>query len=146
MNKKIYLLFTSLIISTFLIIGCGKKQEYTSFQNAYFKISSSSEKNNSLDKNNLESIIGTKVSEYKKAKNKEDYNAYIFKIDDEELKVCLNADNKLGFIEYKKLGEITLANNLEENSAVGEYATGFTSNMKLDSLEEQQKIFDEINK
>ncbi|SFJ59174.1 hypothetical protein SAMN02910355_3226 [Terrisporobacter glycolicus] len=146
MNKKIYLLFTSLIISTFLIIGCSKKQEYTSFQNAYFKISSSSEKNNSLDKNNLESIIGTKVSEYKKAKNKEDYNAYIFKIDDEELKVCLNADNKLGFIEYKKLGEITLANNLEENSAVGEYATGFTSNMKLDSLEEQQKIFDEINK
>lgn len=146
MNKKIYLLFTSLIISTFLIIGCSKKQEYTSFQSAYFKISSSSEKNNSLDKNNLESIIGTKVSEYKKAKNKEDYNAYIFKIDDEELKVCLNADNKLGFIEYKKLGEITLANNLEENSAVGEYATGFTSNMKLDSLEEQQKIFDEINK
>ncbi|WP_419726312.1 hypothetical protein [Terrisporobacter petrolearius] len=146
MNKKIYLLFTSLIISTFLIIGCSKKQEYTSFQNAYFKISSSSEKNNSLDKNNLESIIGTKVSEYKKAKNKEDYNTYIFKIDDEELKVCLNADNKLGFIEYKKLGEITLANNLEENSAVGEYATGFTSNMKLDSLEEQQKIFDEINK
>ncbi|MCC3865087.1 hypothetical protein K0040_12470 [Terrisporobacter petrolearius] len=146
MNKKIYLLFTSLIISTFLIIGCSKKQESTNFQNAYFKISSSSEKNNSLNKNNLESIIGTKVSEYKKAKNKEDYNAYIFKIDDEELKVCLNADNKLGFIEYKKLGEITLANNLEENSAVGEYATGFTSNMKLDSLEEQQKIFDEINK
>lgn len=146
MNKKIYLLFTSLIISTFLIIGCSKKQEYTNFQNAYFKISSSSEKNNSLDKNNLESIIGTKVSEYKQAKNKEDYNTYIFKIDDEELKVCLNADNKLGFIEYKKLGEITLANNLEENSAVGEYATGFTSNMKLDSLEEQQKIFDQINK
>lgn len=146
MNKKIYLLFTSLIISTFLIIGCSKKQEYTNFQNAYFKISSSSEKNNSLDKNNLESIIGTKVSEYKQAKNKEDYNTYIFKIDDEELKVCLNADNKLGFIEYKKLGEINLANNLEENSAVGEYATGFTSNMKLDSLEEQQKIFDQINK
>lgn len=146
MNKKIYLLFTSLIVSTFLIIGCSKKQEYTNFQNAYFKISSSSEKNNSLDKNNLESIIGTKVSEYKQAKNKEDYNTYIFKIDDEELKVCLNADNKLGFIEYKKLGEINLANNLEENSAVGEYATGFTSNMKLDSLEEQQKIFDQINK
>ncbi|WP_434797485.1 hypothetical protein [Terrisporobacter vanillatitrophus] len=146
MNKKIYLLFTSLIVSTFLIIGCSKNQEYTNFQNAYFKISSSSEKNNSLDKNNLESIIGTKVSEYKQAKNKEDYNTYIFKIDDEELKVCLNADNKLGFIEYKKLGEINLANNLEENSAVGEYATGFTSNMKLDSLEEQQKIFDQINK
>lgn len=139
--KKIILLF-AFSISIFLLFGCSKTKEYTEFQNAYFEISNSDK---SFSQNDLESIIGAKTSKYEEAKNEGDYNSYIFEIDDEDLKVFLNDNNELCFIQYTKKGELTLVNNLEKNSAVGEYGEGVTSEFKLDSLEEQQKIFDEIN-
>lgn len=137
--KKIILLFT-FSISIFLLFGCSKSKEYTKFQNAYFEISNS---NKSFNQNDLESIIGVKTTKYEKAEG--DYNSYVFEIDDEELKVFLNDNNELRFIQYNKKGELTLVNNLEKNTAVGEYGEGVTGEFKLDSLEEQQKIFDEIN-
>ena len=40
---------------------------------------------------------------------------------------------------------MTLTNHLEKNSAVGEYRDGVSADFKLNSVEQQKKIFDEIN-
>lgn len=140
-NKKLTLL--SIFIGVFLIIGCSQTEKYTKFQNAYFEISNSDK---SFSQDDLESIVGTKVSIHKNAKNEGGADTYIFEINDEELKIFLNDDMKLDFIQYTKIGEMTLVNNLEQNTSVGEYGPGFTSEFKLDSIEQQKKIFDEINK
>lgn len=139
--KQILLLFTC-SLSIFLLIGCSKTKEYTKFQNAYFELSNSEK---SFSQDDLESLVEQKVSMQEKAENEGDFNAYIFEVDDEQLKVFLNDEMKLSFVQYSKLGELTLTNSLEKDTSVGEYKAGFTSEFKLDSLEDQQKIFDEIN-
>ncbi|MEG0855344.1 MAG: hypothetical protein RSG52_02580 [Terrisporobacter sp.] len=140
------LMIFAMLMTLLLTVGCSNTQNYTEFQNAYFEISKVAGSDKSFNKKNLESIIGAKVSQQEESDKEGNYNSYIFEVDDEELKVFLKSDNKVGFIQYTKLGEVTLTNNLEKNTAIGEYGEGITSEIKLDSLEQQKKIFDETNK
>lgn len=136
-NKSKILFF--IIIFLISITGCSKEVEYTSFQNAYFEISDKAKKNEIFDKSILESIIGEKVTEFKKSEKKDDFNSYIFEENDEDITIALDSDGKLKFIKYEKAEEIILVNNLEPGSNIGGYYEGFTSRYKVKNLESQKE-------
>ena len=135
-NLKILLL---IIIFSISIAGCSKEVEYTSFQNAYFEISDKAKKNEIFNKNTLESIIGGKVTEFKKSEKEDDFNYYNFEENDEDITIALDSDGKLKFIKYEKAEEIILVNNLEAGSNMGGYYEGFTSRYKVENLESQKE-------
>ncbi|MEF3400245.1 hypothetical protein V4R14_05560 [Listeria monocytogenes] len=141
MNKKfkqIILIFT-LALSMFSFIGCQNKEKNISkFQNAYFEISSKAENKETFSKESLEKLIGSKSHKAK------DINTYLFDVNDESLMVGLNSENKLDIVKYEKSGKVTLVNCLVDDTNIGGYTKGFTSDFKVDSLDNQKKAFENI--
>ncbi|TAN65026.1 hypothetical protein WS9_013025 [Paraclostridium sordellii 8483] len=137
MNKKSKYISLSLIfvLFMFMLIGCSKQEKYTKFQNAYFEISRKAESNQTFSKENLEKIIG---SQGNKAS---DINTYLFNSEDESIMIGLNKENKLDIIQYEKPGKIKLVNSLVDDTNIGGYTKGFSSEIKLDNLESQKNLF-----
>lgn len=137
MNKKSKYISLSLIfiLFMFMLIGCSKQEKYTKFQNAYFEISSKADSNETFTKESLEKIIG---SQGNKAS---DINTYLFNSEDESIMIGLNSENKLDVIQYEKPGKIKLVNCLVDDTNIGGYTKGFTSEIKLDNLESQKNLF-----
>lgn len=136
--KQIVLVFT-LVFSIFVLIGCGNtKKDETKFQNAYFEISNKAENKETFTKESLEKLTGSK------SHKSNDINTYLFEVDDEFLMVGLNSENKLDIVKYEKSGNITLVNCLVDDTNIGGYTKGFTSNFKVDKLEDQKKVFNNI--
>lgn len=137
MNKKSKYISLSLIFTLFIFvfIGCTKQEKYTKFQNAYFEISSKAESNETFSKESLEKIIG---SQSNKAS---DIKTYLFESEDESIMIGLNSENKLDIVQYEKPGKIKLVNCLVDDTNIGGYTKGFTSEIKLNNLESQKNLF-----
>lgn len=141
-SKK--LVVTYIILTLILLVGCSeKKLEFTRFQESYFDICEGLENKKSFSQDELENIIGDKVLDINVADDKNsDLNCYTFKADDEEIKILINPKtNNIDFIKYEKIGEIKLVNSLKENTDIGGYKYGFTSEYKLKDINSQKKQF-----
>lgn len=138
--KKTYIV-TLIIISIFGMYGCSKENiKYTNFQKAYFDISEQAKNNSTLSKENLEDIVGVKLSTYLSGPSEEDLNVYLFEVKDEKIIVCTDKkSNELYFLRYD--GKIAMINALKEGIDMG-YAPGLTVQYKADSIDQQKMELD----
>lgn len=145
--KKISLSIVTILIFILLIfIGCSKVQ-YTNFQDVYIKIVE--EKNNRVfDKNYLEELVGTEVTEMGKGdKSKNDLNSYKFIANDEELLFLTDSNSdELVLIKYEKYSDIKLVYSLKEGTDIGGYKPGFTSEFLSKDFEVQRYQINEYLK
>ncbi|RDY22647.1 hypothetical protein CHF27_012295 [Romboutsia maritimum] len=136
-NRKVLLILLTISFLGFIFSGCDKKVEYTTLQTKYIDICEKSKSSKSFTKKNLEELIGIKVSEEVKGKDK-DSNAYTFKIDNEKLLIYTDNNNdELLFIQYNNLIGLELTYSLKTDMNFGEYY-GFTGKYNSESFENQK--------
>lgn len=142
LNYKKVSILTLFIISIFGMLGCSKENiEYTNFQKVYFGISEQAKNNSTLSKENLEDIVGVKVSTYLSGPSEEDLNVYLFEAKDEKIRVCTDKkSNELYFLRYDE--KIAMINSLKEGIDIGGYAPGLTVQYKTDSIDQQKMELD----
>lgn len=126
-----------LIVFIFSMFGCSKENiKYTNLQKSYFDISTQAKNKNSFTKDNLENIIGAKVSTYLAGPSEEDLNVYLFEVNDEKMRVYTDKkNNELYLLKYE--GNIDMINSLKEGIDFG-YAQGLTIQYKTDSIDQQK--------
>ena len=126
-----------LIVCIFSMFGCSKENiKYTNLQKSYFDISTQAKSKNSFTKDNLENIIGAKVSTYLAGPSEEDLNVYLFEVNDEKMRVYTDKkSNELYLLKYE--GDVDMINSLKEGIDFG-YAQGLTIQYKTDSIDQQK--------
>jgi hypothetical protein len=126
-----------LIVCIFSMFGCSKENiKYTNLQKSYFDISTQAKNKNSFTKDNLENIIGSKVSTYLAGPSEEDLNVYLFEVNDEKMRVYTDKkSNELYLLKYE--GDVDMINSLKEGIDLG-YAQGLTIQYKTDSIDQQK--------
>lgn len=141
-NKIMTLLLFGFMV--FGVVGCSNNDtKYTNFQKAYFSISEQAESDISLKKDDLENLVGVTASDTNIGENEGDGNSYLFEVNDETLLILTDAKTeKVSFLKYEKVGDITLVNSLEEGTDVGGYKPGYTSQYNSNSKNEQKSQLD----
>lgn len=129
----------------FSIVGCGSDSlEETSLQQAYFTISNKSKENNIFTQSELEKIVNKKVDEVISGEAENDLNVYLFIEKEESIKVFTDKkDNELYLLQYQIDDEIVIVNSVKEGIDLG-YPKGYTVKYKLDTLEEQEQVLQEV--
>ena len=82
------------------------------------------------------------INDEREEGNENDLNSYIYSVDDEELVISTDNNDKLVFIKYNKLNEIELVNSLIDGTSIGGYKPGFTSKFEIKDLNTQKELLD----
>lgn len=140
MNKKIMNIAILTIVLIFSFTGCSSEKKYSDLFAKYIEINDNYT-NKKITKDNIKDIVGLPFSCYEDGTGN-DLNSYIYSINDEELVISTDNDDKLVFIKYNKSNEIELVNSLIEGTLIGEYKPGFTSKFETKDLNTQKKLLD----
>ncbi len=138
--KKIINVAILVLIVIFSSVGCSSDSKYSDLLTKYIEINNDYI-NQKITKEIMEKIVGLPFSSYEEG-NENDLNSYIYSVDDEELVISTDNNDKLVFIKYNKLNEIELVNSLIDGTSIGGYKPGFTSKFEIKDLNTQKELLD----
>ena len=138
--KKIINVAILVLIVIFSSVGCSSDSKYSDLLTKYIEINNDYI-NQKITKEIMENIVGLPFSSYEEG-NENDLNSYIYSVDDEELVISTDNNDKLVFIKYNKLNEIELVNSLIDGTSIGGYKPGFTSKFEIKDLNTQKELLD----
>lgn len=140
MSKKIINVVISVLIVMLSVVGCTSDSKYSDLLTKYIEINNDYT-NQQITKENIENIVGLPFSSYEEG-NENDLNSYTYIVDEEELVISTDNEDKLVFIKYNKSNEIEMVNSLIEGTSIGGYKPGFTSKFEIKDLDTQKKLLD----